>query len=755
MNDIKPGRHYDASLQEQGDIHTMTTTRTTTRKTSRIVTACLMGVLEILLTALPAAASVSGERIIEADSEPGSWLSHGRNYAEDRMTPLTQITPANVKDLGLAWYFDTGTARGLEASPLVIDGVIYTTGSWSKVFANDARTGELLWSYDPQVPREWGVNACCDVVNRGVAAWGDSIFVGTIDGRLVALDKNTGAEQWDVLTIDQGKPYTITGAPRVVNGKVLIGNGGAEYGVRGYLSAYDASSGNMLWRFHTVPGQPSDEHESEAMRMAAETWTGNLYWQVGGGGTAWDSMAYDHEANILYFGVGNGSPWNRHIRSPGGGDNLFLSSIVAINPDSGEYIWHYQTTPADTWDYTATQHIILADLEIDGELRKVLMQAPKNGFFYVIDRITGELLSAENYVPVTWASHIDMATGRPVETENADHLAETRTTSPAPFGGHNWHPMAFNRDTGLVYIPAMLNQSAYSTASDFRYAGGSSWHMGQAEENPELDMMIAAPPGLISAMMRRMTRGKLIAWDPVAQQEAWSVMHDTMWNGGVLTTATGLVFQGTGDGRFVAYDASSGSKLWESPTVTGIIAPPVSYAIDGEQYIALMAGWGGAGPLTFKMPGAKSAGSGRLLVYKLGGKETLPAGRTRPPIPEPPAQTGNDDTIALGANIYHQHCFQCHGVALNSDGVIADLKYMSPGSHDAFQQIVRGGIFSSIGMASFAERLTEAQAEAIHDYIIHASRSQWEEDQLDGWWRDLRFWGYERLADLIDALGLM
>ena len=325
-------------------------------------------------------------RINQAESEPQNWLSHGRTYKEQRFSPLSQINSDNIQNLGLDWFFDIDTQRGQEATPIVVDGKMYISTAWSMVKALDAKTGKLLWEYDPEVDRAWGVHACCDVVNRGVAFWDGQIFVGTLDGHLVALDADTGAVNWKILTIDNSKPYTITGAPRVVNGKVIIGNVGAEYGVRGYVSAYDVENVDMAWRFYTVPDNPKNGFESEAMEMAAETWTGE-WWSLGGGGTVWDSMAYDPELNLLYIGVGNGSPWNQSIRSPKGGDNLFLSSIVALQADTGEYVWHFQTTPGDTWDFTATQQITLADIEIEGVTRKVLMQAPKNGFFYVLDRV--------------------------------------------------------------------------------------------------------------------------------------------------------------------------------------------------------------------------------------------------------------------------------------------------------------------------------------------------------------------------------
>jgi PQQ-dependent dehydrogenase (methanol/ethanol family) len=415
-------------------------------------------------------ALVDNDRIVNADAEPGNWLSNGRTYSEQRYSPLDQVNEATVGDLGLAWYLDLDTSRGQQASPLIVDGVMYSTSAWSKVQALDAATGELLWQYDPEVPPEWDAKACCGVQNRGAAVWKGRVYAGTLDGRLIALNAETGKLDWETRTTDASFRYSITGAPRIVKDKVIIGNGGAEYGVRGYVTAYDTETGEQVWRFYTVPGDPAKGFESETMAMAAETWSGT-WWSQGGGGTAWDSFAYDAELDLFYIGVGNGSPWPRALRSPGGGDNLFLCSIVAVRPDTGEYVWHYQTVPGDTWDYTAVQHMILADIEIAGELRKVIMQAPKNGFFYVLDRQTGEFLSAENYMPVNWATHIDPDTGRPVETEFAryDETGEAVKIIPGPGGAHNWQPMSYSPDTGLVYIPAKQEPNVYFLDEGFSY----------------------------------------------------------------------------------------------------------------------------------------------------------------------------------------------------------------------------------------------------------------------------------------------
>ena len=663
--------------------------------------------------------SVTGERIQSADSEPGNWLAHGRTYSEQRHSPLAAITAQNVKDLRLAWYWDTDDKRGLEATPIVVDGVMFTTGTWSRVYANDAATGELVWQYDPEVPKQWGKNACCDVVNRGVAVWKGRVFVGTLDGRLVALDAGTGEVLWETLTIDPARPYTITGAPRVVKGMVVIGNGGAEYGVRGYVTAYDWQTGEQKWRFHTVPGDPSKPFENDAMKMAAETWTGQ-WWEIGGGGTVWDSMAFDPVLNLLYIGVGNGSPWNRDVRSPGGGDNLFLTCIVALNPDDGSYVWHYQTTPGETWDYTATQHMILADMRIDGEPRKVIMQAPKNGFFYVLDRTNGEFISAEPFVPVNWASRIDAETGRPVENPGVRYATDTALIYPSADGGHNWHPMAYNPDTGLVYIPAQRNALPYKQEPNFEYKPGDfNWGIDFGAFTPSAD-----PQERISPMQGAI--GHLAAWDPVAQREVWRVQHERTWNGGVLSTAGNLVFQGRSDGVFAAYTADTGELKWEMPVHTGIIAGPVTYTAGGEQHVAVMAGWGGAFSLFSGVPRHKGnvLSAGRILAFKIGGKAELPEPAvTHVNIPVPPDIEATDEEVARGEALYQAHCSRCHGSAVNSAGAVPDLKYLPAASHGRWDLIVRQGVYATVGMPGFADVLTEADAKAVHAYVISQTKA--------------------------------
>lgn len=663
-----------------------------------------------------ATASINGARLANANSEPGNWMSHGRTYDEQRHSPLKQVNADNVDELGLAWYFDTGTKRGLEATPIVVDGVMFSTGSWSVVWAHDARNGELLWEYDPQVDKAWGKYACCDVVNRGVAVWEGKVFVGTLDGRLIALDAGTGEPVWTTQTTDTEKPYTITGAPRVVKGKVIIGNGGAEYGVRGYVGAYDVDTGKEAWRFYTVPGDPSKPFENEAMAMAAKTWRGGKWWEIGGGGTVWDSMAYDPELNQLYIGVGNGSPWNRYIRSPGGGDNLFLSSILALNPDSGELVWHYQTTPGDTWDYTAVQHMILADLELAGEQRKVLMQAPKNGFFYLLDRTNGEFISAEAYVPITWATHVDPETGRPVENPEAHYANDTKKIRPAPYGGHNWHPMAYNPDAGLVYIPVLDLPFKYGQDNAFKY-NPKEWNTGVdfQQTAPSAD-----PDQLLSDLQE--VKGFLTAWDPVKQEPRWKIEHTMSWNGGVLSTAGNLVFQGRADGAFAAYTADKGELLWEFPAEIGIIAAPVSYEIDGEQYVTIVAGWGGAFALASGVPRHRNNAltDGRILTFKLGADLQLPkVDVAYIDIPEPPDMDSTPEQIAHGQKLYHQYCGVCHGAGVTgSGGGVPDLRYSTADIHSAWDAIVLQGAFTGKGMAKFDHVLNEADSQAIRSYVV-------------------------------------
>ncbi len=669
---------------------------------------------------------VTAARLLSAGDDADNWLTHGRTYDEQRFSPLDQIDSENVAQLGLAWYFDVPTHRGMEATPIVVDGRMYVTGSWSIVYALDAETGEELWRYDPQVPRYWVRYTCCDAVNRGVAVWGNSVYVGTLDGYLVAIDAATGQERWRSDTIDRTPPYSITGAPRIVNGLVIIGNGGAEFsGVRGYVSAYDAESGELRWRFHTVPGNPEDGFENEAMKMAAETWTGN-WWKLGGGGTVWDSMAYDPELDLLYIGVGNGSPWNRKIRSPEGGDNLFLSSIVALRPDSGEYVWHFQTTPGETWDFTAAQHMILADLEIDGEQRKVLMQAPKNGFFYVLDRTNGKFISADAFVKVNWATGID-ADGRPVEAPNARYTDGPFMIMPSALGGHNWHPMAYDPARKLVFMPTQDIPFVHADKENFKYipgevGTGTDFTYTAAPEDPAVAQEIA-----------KLISGQLVAWDPVARKEVWRYKHAGPWNGGVLATAGDLVFQGSLIGEFAAYDADSGDRLWQFSAQTGIAAAPITYSVNDQQHVAVAAGWGtffalAGGDLTASL-GMKNIS--RILAFSLDGDASLPAPEPTPATlaPEPPEQPGDAQTVAAGKSLYYERCWHCHGDSAVSGGITPDLRYLTAEKHAIWDTIVLDGALQPIGMPGFAHILAPSDSAAIRSYVLQRAWLVYEREQ--------------------------
>lgn len=654
----------------------------------------------------------------------GEWLNHGRTYKEQRYSPLTDINKNNVNELDLAWSFKFDTARGMEATPILHDGVLYVSTGWSHVHAIDARSGDELWHYDAKVPKSQLAKTCCGPVNRGVAIWQKDnssplqIFFGSLDGRLIALDAKTGKENWSVQSTPTDGNYSITGAPRIVKDMVIIGNGGGELGVRGYITAYDVSSGEMRWRFYTVPGDRNKPQESEALKKALPTWSGEEWYKLGGGGgTVWDSIVFDPELDILYIGTGNGSPWNRDLRSPGGGDNLYLSSIVAINPDNGKYIWHYQTTPADNWDYTATQQMILAEIEINNEIRSVIMQAPKNGFFYVLDRKTGELISAEKFGHVTWATHVDMETGKPVESEFADYQENGGSYIwPSPYGAHNWQPMSYSKKTGYIYIPVQTIPAYFSGQKEVSYKV-NRWNTGvNLNESRSPASWVAA-----KASLDALVYGELVAWDPIKQERAWTVRHPKPSNGGTLSTAGDLVFQGTWDGAFAAYDALSGDQLWQYQSDSAILAGPITYELDGEQYVAVTQGSGGVVMLTIGEEIRKNfVNQNRLLVFKRGdfNLERLTANNTIVSLESVKFEHDLDIArVKNGEYLYHNNCASCHGLDAKSNYVVPDLRYMSEETHDNFATIVLGGSLTHKGMIGFYETLSLDDVGMIHDYL--------------------------------------
>ena len=681
--------------------------------------------MSISLVAISSPATNSVTVNQQALISPGKeWLNYGRTYKEQRYSPLAEINKNNVNELDLAWSFKFDTARGMEATPIMHNGVLYVSTGWSHVHAINARTGAEIWHYDAKVPKAHLAKTCCGPVNRGVAIWQKDemsplqVFFGSLDGRLIALDALTGKENWSVQSTPTDGNYSITGAPRIVKDMVIIGNGGGELGVRGYISAYDVSSGEMRWRFYTVPGDRNKPQESEALEKALSSWSGDEWYKLGGGGgTVWDTLVFDPDLDILYIGTGNGSPWNRDLRSPGGGDNLYLSSIVAINPNDGKYIWHYQTTPKENWDYTATQQLILAELTIKGEERKIIMQAPKNGFFYVLDRVTGELLSAEKFGHVTWATHVDMATGRPVESEFADYQKNGGSYLwPSPFGAHNWQPMSYSQKTGYIYIPVQSFPAYFTGQKEVRYLE-NRWNTG-------VDLNeIRGPQSWVAgrAVMDALVYGELVAWDPIKNERAWTVRHPKPSNGGTLSTAGNLVFQGTWDGVFTAYDAANGDPLWQYQSDSAILAGPITYELDGDQYVAVAQGSGGVVMLTIGDEVRKNTvNQNRLLVFKRGKSEKgfLPIDDSVVQIQPLYGHSDTDDaTIKNGEYLYHTNCASCHGIDATSNYVVPDLRYMTEKTHEDFATIVLGGSLTHKGMIGFYETLNLDDVNMIHEYL--------------------------------------
>ncbi len=656
-----------------------------------------------------AISAVDSTMIKDNTATSKDWPTIGLDYAETRFSRLDKINTDNVKDLGLAWSYNLDSERGVEATPVVVDGIMYQTASWSVVHVIDARTGKKIWTFDPGVKRELGYKGCCDVVNRGVAVYKGKVFVGAYDGLLIALDAATGQKVWEKDTlIDHEHSYTITGAPRAFNGKVVIGQGGAEYGARGYITAYDSETGNQLWRWFTIPGDPSKPFEDESMATAAKTWDPSTkYWINGGGGTPWDTITYDPDLNMVYLGTGNGAPWNRKIRSPSGGDNLYLASIVALNADTGKYVWHYQETPGDHWDYTSTQPMILADITIDGTPRKVILHAPKNGFFFVIDRTNGKFISAKNFVDVNWATGYD-ANGRPIEVPAA-RGDDPYDSVPGPYGAHNWHPMSFNPQTGLVYLPAQNIPVNLTPEKSFvnnaptpgKFGGVTAWNLGF--------MLNATPP-------KAPAFGRLLAWDPVQQKEVWRIEHVSPWNGGTLTTAGNLVFQGTADGRFVAYDARNGKMLWETPTGTGVVAAPSTYMIDGVQYVSIAVGWGGVYGLAQRTTELRTPGT--VYTFAVGAKAKLPDFVKYQTEGLLQGVKYDPKDVPEGTALYIAACATCHGVpGVDKGGNIRNLGYVPAEEITKLKDIVFNGPFRERGMPDFTDKLKEEDVVKIQAFI--------------------------------------
>ncbi len=620
---------------------------------------------------------------------------YGNDTNEQRYSTLKQINVDTVKTLGLAWTADMTERGSWQGTPIVVNGIMYATTPWSYLYAYDAKTGKQLWKYSPRVPREIASSQlCCGNQNRGAVYWNGKIIWASLDGRLIAVDAKTGKLVWETATFDPMKDaMSITGAPRIGNGIVFIGQGGGEYHQRGFMSAYDANTGKKLWKFYTVPGNPANGPDHEAsddiMATAAATWKGE-WWKTGGGGTIWDGIVYDKVNDLVIFGTGNGAPWPADIRSPGGGNNLFTSSIVALHAKTGKYAWHYQCVPMDSFDFDNTSPLTIADINVGGQQKHVVMQIPKDGIFYVIEAGTGKVVSAQLIVPfANWLTGFDKANNwAPILNPDANYAKTGKGWYVMPFQTHVWNPQSFNPNTGLFYV----------TVRNAQY--GMVAKEGAKMGNQLLSIIVGGPdatPQVPKPAVQGPSGSWLTAWNPATQKETWRVDGG---GSGTMTTAGNLVFNAERT-NLVAYRADTGEKLWTGAMGVNAGSGPISYELGGEQYIAAIA-------------------NARVVVFKLGGNAALPPAATAPPqVLNPPANFGTDPQLTAGKDMYTQICSVCHeGAARNSTNA-PDLRY-SPfiGSGDAFKSVVIDGIKQDGGMKSFKGALTGDNVEAIRAHIV-------------------------------------
>jgi quinohemoprotein ethanol dehydrogenase len=646
-------------------------------------------------------------------TDGANWAAIGRTYNENHYSPLAQITDRNIARLGLVWYYDLPPVTSVHTTPLAVDGVLYFAVGYSIVRAIDVKTGKLLWQYDPDVPSVAGDKLRAGWGSRGIAFWQDKVYVGTQDGRLIAINAKTGKPVWSVATTQSNDGRYITSAPRAFAGKVIIGHSGGDFEpTRGYVTAYEASTGKQLWRFYTIPGDPSKGFEDDTQAMAAKTWKGE-WWKIGGGAAVWNAIAYDRETHRIYFGTGNGEPWNNKIRGAGF-DNLFVSSLVAVDADTGKYVWHYQVNPGENWDYDATMDIEFTTLVIDGKQHRVLLNAPKNGFFYVIDRDTGALLSAEKYAKVNWADHIDLKTGRPVENPEARANQGDFVMYPGAGGAHSSEAMSFDPLTRLVYIPTIESAWVYNDRGVDRDHWKPQPGMVLSTGMSQLAPTTPLPP----------PTSALLAWDPINRKAVWSVPTPGIFNGGITSTGGNLVFQGRADGRFTAFSADSGKPAWSWEAQAGMMGAPITYLAGGKQYVTIVAGYGGQGSMVGGALGWDFATQPRrVLTFALDGATTLPPSEPQlVKVIDDPSFQIDSAKAASGAHIYGDHCLFCHGIGAIGGGGAPDLRASQVVlSTAAFTRVLHDGSLRAAGMPKFGEFSADEVAD-LQNYIRQAAR---------------------------------